>query len=834
MAIKNIKFGSPIYAPKAVLDSLTVKGTSTIENSTEVVVKDALIVLNPEGEAAEATLLGQVILTGEQISTEPSGTISGEWKIDENLLLQSTRSIQQKFSDCVSLSGSQYYGLYNDSGMFTFLDYSGDPTRFYYKNDSWSLSSITLIFNTPNKVSQEFIDWMNEVAVRQDTPIYNEKAYGILYDPAEDVIKLGLGVYETASDTFSFSDDQGLPIAIRDFSVDEDGRLVIWNAEKACLEAAPVFIQGKNSLVHGSGTSVSDISQLAAVFGSNNTLNGHKTLMTGGNNTADQTDLAIIGGSENTVVGDANLVAGRENVVTVTRSNLVVGHKNKVGTEPKENAEMASGDTPDGTIDGASNFIGSNLVGGHKNTVTGSDNIVAGKENVFDGDSAIIAGNYNAPVENALLILGNGELPSGASEPTRQNAFYVTSDGKAYVTGDKPLATEEYVVEKDAALTSELANIYVKQEIGKGLSVCNFTDEYKAYLDGVISDATVSSTGSLVAGTGNSGSTVANTAVFGANNIDVGGHNIVGGKSNSVSKDLNIVGGQQHNVTGVANIIGGRYFDVSSRGNIVGGMYNNITGSDNDAYGSNIMGGYNNTITGGASANLGSFNLVIGKNNIVESANNIVGGTGNTIISGNNTICAGYKNAINASNSIALGTRAQVDGSNSVCIGAAFTTDRDDIEPDAEGNFTLTKPWVRENHSVAIGGAVQSLSEFSAVFGYGTVSTEKAQFVVGKYNIMTHIEDELMNTNDSTQLFIVGNGSKAKRANAFSINTTGANGKCSMTLGAGAEITEDQLKKVIALLNNIAFDENNNITSIKIGNTFVTGDMLNPAEEGSY
>lgn len=54
--------------------------------------------------------------------------------------------------------------------------------------------------------------------------------YGILYDPAEDCVKIGLGVYVSETKTFTFNEGEAQPLATR--GVIADGNIPVWDAVK--------------------------------------------------------------------------------------------------------------------------------------------------------------------------------------------------------------------------------------------------------------------------------------------------------------------------------------------------------------------------------------------------------------------------------------------------------------------------------------------------------------------------------------------------------------------------------------------------------------------------
>ena len=59
--------------------------------------------------------------------------------------------------------------------------------------------------------------------------------YAIIYDPISETIRLGVGTYNTESNTFAFNPGEGKPLATRDLTEDDDGYLIMWDANNHCL-----------------------------------------------------------------------------------------------------------------------------------------------------------------------------------------------------------------------------------------------------------------------------------------------------------------------------------------------------------------------------------------------------------------------------------------------------------------------------------------------------------------------------------------------------------------------------------------------------------------------
>lgn len=88
--------------------------------------------------------------------------------------------------------------------------------------------------------------------------------YAIIYDPLNEVVRLGCGVYDIDKNTFTFGKDEGKPVATRDLSEDDDGYLTMWDAKNYCLVKST--IKDEDGVVTVNGKAVvtqPDLIQLA-------------------------------------------------------------------------------------------------------------------------------------------------------------------------------------------------------------------------------------------------------------------------------------------------------------------------------------------------------------------------------------------------------------------------------------------------------------------------------------------------------------------------------------------------------------------------------------------
>jgi hypothetical protein len=66
------------------------------------------------------------------------------------------------------------------------------------------------------------------------------EAYSIIYDNEAQSIKLGRGTYNMTTKVFEAY--EMLPIAVRSLHAEDDGSLVMWDAENYCLVKSPVKV----------------------------------------------------------------------------------------------------------------------------------------------------------------------------------------------------------------------------------------------------------------------------------------------------------------------------------------------------------------------------------------------------------------------------------------------------------------------------------------------------------------------------------------------------------------------------------------------------------------
>ena len=201
------------------------------------------------------------------------------------------------------------------------------------------------------------------------------------------------------------------------------------------------------------------------------------------------------------------------------------------------------------------------------------------------------------------------------------------------------------------------------------------------------------------------------------------------------------------------NIAGGKYSAVFGDGNKAG-YCSAVFGQYNNGHQWSLIGGYQNTLTAPFAFSAGGNNTVsaqygnaLGHSNTIEGEASFVTGTSSTVKS-INSLASGVNNTIEATakGSLAVGSNNIIKAPHSAAIGFKHT-----INASANGR------------AFAAGSSNTVSHNFSAAIGHALTTSRDSQIVVGRQNI-----------NDSTAMFIVGNGTAAdKLNNAFVVKETG-------------------------------------------------------------
>lgn len=254
--MNKIKFLSGVEVPSintetmVVSGNLTVKGETIAEDAIHSVIEGAVTVVNGGAVESQTTLMGQVILTGYRAYT----------------MYFDSLTFNDLLNEPISISGGdmrfyieevEYSGLYFEDGatLKSYLD--GSTLITLYENGSWVDDSYKTITNVEAWLPIEAKNWLLNNARTYDLTsegISANEAYGILYDPSTEAIRLGAGYYQGNTGTFQFSEGEGEPIAVRDLSAEDDGSLIMWDAENYRLVKAPIVTDDNGVHVDGNVT----------------------------------------------------------------------------------------------------------------------------------------------------------------------------------------------------------------------------------------------------------------------------------------------------------------------------------------------------------------------------------------------------------------------------------------------------------------------------------------------------------------------------------------------------------------------------------------------------
>ena len=97
---------------------------------------------------------------------------------------------------------------------------------------------------------------------KQDTA-GNYIDYAVVYDPIEESFCLGIGVYDDVNNTFQFNEGEGHPLAIRELTTDDDGYLIMWDADTHCFVRSPLLIGAGTNSVAGVNSEATGFSAFA-------------------------------------------------------------------------------------------------------------------------------------------------------------------------------------------------------------------------------------------------------------------------------------------------------------------------------------------------------------------------------------------------------------------------------------------------------------------------------------------------------------------------------------------------------------------------------------------
>ena len=327
---------------------------------------------------------------------------------------------------------------------------------------------------------------------------------------------------------------------------------------------------------------------------------------------------------------------------------------------------------------------------------------------------------------------GNCATALGTNTVAGSNAFKITNIANKVITltsviGIKEVLNAESTIQYSCQLTENYdlyGNITDVDETNKTITVDTIPNSTTT--TGILwipshpelgDGETIVGTGAFAAGYDSKASQVASFTT-GYNNIAAGKYSAVFGNSN---------------IAGYASVVGGQY-NTANQWSAAFGYKNTINGAN--SFGT----GYNNIVNGNYSGTIGKGNnitgeasFIAGQSSTIDSVNSLSSGVNNIIeATAKESLAVGSNNIIKAPHSAAIGFKHIINAS---ANGRAFAA--------GSGNTV--------SHN------------FSAAIGHALTTSRDSQIVVGRQNI-----------NDSTAMFIVGNGTAAdKLNNAFVVKETG-------------------------------------------------------------
>ena len=258
--MNNIKFKSPVEIPDLVVaHDLVVKGTTTTEHSTDKIIEGAITVINGGGDYVITTLMGQVILTGVEYMNSTyltfKDTIVGDiWNYMSDEVVLDNIEMYDQAGDLPILNklrivDEEQWRTDHATHMYGTVAHTGEELLIWSNQDGWiQLPAYEEYYRSYQQASisatpltPKFKMWLNvNVEGNFENQLdVNEEAYGVLYDPVQQSVRLGRGYYY-ADGGFEFFSGEGEPIAVRDLKTGDDGSLVMWDADRYCLVKSPI------------------------------------------------------------------------------------------------------------------------------------------------------------------------------------------------------------------------------------------------------------------------------------------------------------------------------------------------------------------------------------------------------------------------------------------------------------------------------------------------------------------------------------------------------------------------------------------------------------------
>lgn len=146
-------------------------------------------------------------------------------------------------------------------------DLNVNGTTVTTRQETLMIKDNIIVTNADGKVLQ----WTSGLAIRSGSSL----VYGLVYDPTKDTVMFGIGSLDS-SNNFTFSANEGLPIAVRaDSSLFVDGHFVKWDATHYCfVDGGSVSDIPNQKPFNPSWTTSSFTALIAAVYADTNVVQG--------------------------------------------------------------------------------------------------------------------------------------------------------------------------------------------------------------------------------------------------------------------------------------------------------------------------------------------------------------------------------------------------------------------------------------------------------------------------------------------------------------------------------------------------------------------------------